>query len=341
MIVPQLRLKLKNKEEQHSVNKNQCIAVMYHYIRKDDSSLPHLMHLHVEDFEKQLDYFASTYGFVSKEEWSEFILNGGPVPAGVLLTFDDGLSDHYINVFRILRQRGLWGIFYLSTDTLSPTCLLNVHRVHCLLGKFGGEAIQERLMHLVQPHHLMDGFYDRLVGKTYSRQQMEESALQVKRVINYSLKPECKDEVLSNLMQECFDDEMALARHFYLSPKQINEMEDYGCVFGGHGQSHNLLTKFNGQRLVDEVVQSVTKLNRILRHGTSITYCYPYGGVDSYNEHIESILRQTGIRYAFAVDPNIIDEKTLAQRPLHLPRFDCNEFPHGQVRPSLTMRCLS
>ena len=48
-------------------------AVMYHYVREYDSRLPFFKFLDVKNFEKQLDYFNSEYGFVSKEEWVQVL----------------------------------------------------------------------------------------------------------------------------------------------------------------------------------------------------------------------------------------------------------------------------
>ena len=84
-------------------------AVMYHYVREYDSRLPFFKFLDVKNFEKQLDYFTSEYGFVSKEEWVQ-VLNEkslGNTKGKILLTFDDAMSCHYDYVFSELKKRGL------------------------------------------------------------------------------------------------------------------------------------------------------------------------------------------------------------------------------------------
>ena len=44
-------------------------AIMYHYVRRFNPTLPNFRFLDVENFEKQLDYFQDNFGFVSKDEW--------------------------------------------------------------------------------------------------------------------------------------------------------------------------------------------------------------------------------------------------------------------------------
>ena len=80
--------------------------VMYHYVRPCVEGLPYFPYLALADFERQLDTFASTCGFVGREAFVDWA-QGGPAPDGVLLTFDDGLRDHRDFVLPVLQERGL------------------------------------------------------------------------------------------------------------------------------------------------------------------------------------------------------------------------------------------
>ena len=85
---------------------------MYHYIQDYNPNFPNFRFLKFDNFKKQLDYFEENYGFVSKEEWNNFIYNGTLSSQGkVLLTFDDGFKCHYDYVFPELEKRNLWGFF--------------------------------------------------------------------------------------------------------------------------------------------------------------------------------------------------------------------------------------
>ena len=63
---------------------------MYHYVREFECSHPNFRFLDFKDFKKQLDFFESNFGFVSYDEWNNFIKFGAmPSQVGkVLLTFD-------------------------------------------------------------------------------------------------------------------------------------------------------------------------------------------------------------------------------------------------------------
>lgn len=55
------------------MTQKKCKAVMYHYVRNKSDFMPNLKYLHIEDFNRQLDFFTKEYGFVKKEDWEEFI----------------------------------------------------------------------------------------------------------------------------------------------------------------------------------------------------------------------------------------------------------------------------
>ena len=65
---------------------------------------------------------------------------------GVVLTFDDGLKDHYNFVYPELKRRGLWGIFYIPTGQYKNKKILDVHRIHLLKGKLGSTKVLKKVL---------------------------------------------------------------------------------------------------------------------------------------------------------------------------------------------------
>ena len=114
----------------------------------DRAGLPYFRHLHIDDFEQQWDYFVKEYGAVTRADFLAALESGQPAP-GVVLTFDDGLKDHYDYVLPRLQARGLWGLFYVPTGVYAAGRLLDVHRVHLLLGRNGSAAVFALLQEIV------------------------------------------------------------------------------------------------------------------------------------------------------------------------------------------------
>ena len=98
-------------------------AIMYHYVRRYNSSLPNFKFLEIQNFKEQLNWFENEFGFVTQKEFTEIVMNQKPITNSgkIILTFDDGFSDHYHYVYPELINRGLWGIFYVPQGHIIPT----------------------------------------------------------------------------------------------------------------------------------------------------------------------------------------------------------------------------
>ena len=78
-------------------------AIMYHYVRPVPEKLPHFRYLHIDDFARQLDWFGRHDYLLSRAEF-DTACETGKATDGVVLTFDDGLADHYTRRARPVRH---------------------------------------------------------------------------------------------------------------------------------------------------------------------------------------------------------------------------------------------
>lgn len=306
-------------------------AIMYHYVRPHDARIPLLKHLHIEDFQKQLDYFEREYGFVSKEDFVASLQTGKPA-SGVVLTFDDGLKCHYDYAFGELKKRGLWGIFYIATGMYNSKKIMDVHRIHILLGVVDSETIYNQLMALIKDEMLSDIGREAFRESTYLIQENDTFTLSVKRILNYYISYEFREAVIDELMRlnnlQSIDD----YESFYLNAAEIKEMHDNGMIIGSHTETHPVLSKLNDFEQEKEITDSFSYLENICGKFNPKTFCYPYGGFHSFNDFTEKILTENGCLFSFNVEERDINSNDLLQRPQALPRYDCNMFPFGQVR---------
>ena len=114
---------------------NKVSVVMYHYVRNlQESKYPKIKGLDLPLFEEQLDYLQKNYSIVDIDTVIEAYENKAILPPkAVLLTFDDGYSDHYDNVFPILKKRKILGAFYPSVKAITEHSMLDVNKIHFIL----------------------------------------------------------------------------------------------------------------------------------------------------------------------------------------------------------------
>lgn len=95
--------------------------LMYHYVSalpSDADSIREGLTISPERFREHIEYLSSAgYTTISLYEINEALLHGTQLPEKpIVLTFDDSYTDHYTNVFPILKQYGFTGTFFVITE---------------------------------------------------------------------------------------------------------------------------------------------------------------------------------------------------------------------------------
>jgi peptidoglycan/xylan/chitin deacetylase (PgdA/CDA1 family) len=306
-------------------------AIMYHYVRPDHPEFPYFKSLHVADFEKQLDHFQETYGFVSQTDFLESLQTGQPLD-GVVLTFDDGFKDHYQYVMPALLKRNLWGVFYINTGVHQHKKILDVHRIHLLLGKYTGKEVYNKLQSVLDQKHLIDDKVIAFKEDTYQLQVNDMYSALVKRTLNYYIDYKYRDHIIDQLMNFFFEDQEYLFDNTYLTPAEMQEMQDHGMIIGSHTVSHLVMSKLNVDEQEREIVNSFDHLVQNIGALEVKTFCYPYGGFHTFTNTTEELLEKHDVLFSFNVESRDIIIEDLINRKQALPRYDCNEFAHGKCR---------
>jgi len=296
--------------------------VMYHYVRPSAEGLPHFPYLKLADFERQLDDFRGTHGFVGRDAFAEWVA-GGPAPSGVLLTFDDGLRDHRDFVLPVLRARGLFGIFYVPSGPVVTGRILDVHKVHLAVGRLGGKSA------LAWLEANAPGIFRTETNGPYCAGQMSDEATKsIKHLFNWQLSDEERSPVLDALLVHAFAGAPPHWADFYLNERDLRELSDAGMGVGPHSHTHEVTSRLSPQRQRTEIESSCAFVDRV--GGSRLWgYCYPYGLHSSFSQDVERAVAEAGCPFAFAVEPRDIATPLVETRRYALPRHNCNRFPHG------------
>jgi peptidoglycan/xylan/chitin deacetylase (PgdA/CDA1 family) len=305
-------------------------AIMYHYVRQYNPALPYFRFLDFCNFRKQLDFFDSEFGFVTKDEWYYYLEDGSfPQDSGkIILTFDDAMRCHYDYVLPELIRRGLWGIFYVPSSPYSDGTMLDVHRIHVLCGRYRGATLLDVSRKLVREGMISGDKLAEFRNQTYTRQQNFEGVTEFKRLLNYFVDYRFRGDVISAIGDELgcsFDKEQ-----FYVSADQLSEMKSYGMIIGSHTHTHPVMSRLSKESQRIEIDKSFAILSDFC-DDIHKTYCHPYGGFHSFNSDTVAALIESGVSYAFNVESRQISIEDFSTSKLFLPRFDCNLFPHGKA----------
>jgi hypothetical protein len=209
--------------------------------------------------------------------------------------------------------------------------MLDVHRIHLMLGSQGGARCIGALKGILRDEMLSHNHIEEFHTLTYLQQDNDEATTLFKRIMNYFVSYDYRGDLLEKLMSTFFPDvdERAIKNRFYMSQAQLREMHDAGMLIGSHGVNHLLMSKLDTAAQRKEIDESFATIADITGVRTT-TFCYPYGGFYSFTEETESLLEQSGSLFAFNVEARDVVDKDLISRRQALPRYDCTAFPHGK-----------
>ncbi len=296
-------------------------VMMYHYVRdlgdaaEAGSGIPGMS---VKTFEAQLDQLSRQHTFVTWPDVYMALQEKKPLPSSAcLLTFDDGVCDHYLNAFRVLHQRNLSGLFFIM-DRCEKEGFILAHKIHFLLAKLGlpglHEAIWEKLNPLQREQFKQA---EKRYQLKYPPISLDKRINLLKAVLQRDLSTEV-DPVLSELFEIHVGSEKETAQHYYLNLEQIHEMILGGMHVGGHSRNHPWFDWIDAEARSAEIKASADWIRRF--EPGPWAFAYPYGGLadDSptlLKEHgfIAAFTTQTQLRHTNPYFIGRLDGEEMAQ----------------------------
>jgi peptidoglycan/xylan/chitin deacetylase (PgdA/CDA1 family) len=304
--------------------------VMYHYVRDlEHSRFPAIKGLSVERFCRQLDYIQAHYTPIAAENLIRAL---SPAKEGlptnpILLTFDDGYSDHFANDFPLLDARGIQGCFFPPAQPVLEHKVLDVNKIQFILAAVSdlGSLVDQVFSSLSEfcteyPLKTKEAYF---LAIAEQHRYDSRNVTVLKRLLQRELPEPVRTEIVRRLFAEHVTaDESSFARELYMSVDQIACLRRHGMHIGSHANTHAWLDHLSPDAQVIEVDQSLEFLKTLGIGRDEWTMCYPYGG---FNDSLLQVLRGRQCQLGFTVEARIADLDV--DDPLTLPRVDTNDLP--------------
>lgn len=272
-------------------------VLMYHYIRDpgdvadNGSGIPGMS---VNAFETQLDKLSKEHTFVTWQDVQMALQGERGLPnSACLLTFDDGMRDHYLNAFKVLQDRKLSGLFFILDRSKEGGLVLG-HKIHFLLAHLGFTEFRAAIWETLnssQREQLIKA--EERYQHKYPPASLDGEISLLKAVLQRDVSAEI-DPLLSDLFEKYIGSESETARSYYLNLDQIREMSAGGMHFGGHSLTHPWFDWIALEQREMEVKASAAWLSQI--EPGPWAFAYPYGGLC---DDAPGLLKANGFLAAF------------------------------------------
>jgi peptidoglycan/xylan/chitin deacetylase (PgdA/CDA1 family) len=308
---------------------NSCKIVMYHYVRPiKNSKYPEIKGLELDGFIRQIEYFKKNFTFITAKQLLSCICEGDLLPKNsILLTFDDGLKDHFLHVFPVLQKLNIQGLFFPTAETIESKKVIDVHKIHFILANCENKnKIIDEIFTFINKNkkeyalNSPESYFKELaIPNRFDTKEV----IFIKRILQRALPRRLRSQIVDYLFKKFVtEDEKSFSEELYLSYDDIHEMQESGMYFGSHGYSHEWLTYLNETELNLELKKMFEFNLKINKNNDDMIMCYPYG---NHDENLIKKLTDEGYKAGLTT---IVGDSTLDEKNAFLlKRFDTNDFP--------------
>ena len=300
-------------------------VIMYHYVRKlRGSRYPEIKGLEMQAFRDQIAFLRQNgFSFVTLDD---VVQNRMLFEKSILMTFDDGYIDHYVNVFPILEQNGIQGVFSMPAKIIREKKVLDVNKIHFILASADIQSIKKRLfqrMDFYRGNEFSFPANEELYEKLAVKNRFDDKdTVFVKRILQVELPEPLRNRICSELFREIVtSQEAAFADELYMSLEQIRTMRRYGMAFAVHGYDHYWMDRLPEQALREDLTKALDVFDGVIPTEGWLN-CYPYG---SCNAGVIRISKELGA--VSGLTTRVAAYRPEADSIFEIPRLDTNDFP--------------
>ena len=290
-------------------------AFMFHDIRNlEDTNYPKRYNLksflNEEQFKYQVNLIKNKYKIISSLDVKNIDIHNDDNDYAVL-TFDDGLSDHF-KVYKYLRSLKITGTFLIPKMPIIENKVINTHKIQFILASTDEKIIKDEIL----------GLFDNKekIWKDYSTTKWKNNWWSEEMIFITNFLRRYNDNNLNHtqLTDYLFDkfvtkDELNFSKDLYLNEKNIEEMSNNGMIIGGHGDvSENLL-------LIDDYKTDINESKKFIsKYSNEFIFSYPNGG---YNDIIKTHMNSINCSISYSINPYTITDLDEIDY-LEFPRYD-------------------
>jgi peptidoglycan/xylan/chitin deacetylase (PgdA/CDA1 family) len=288
---------------------------MFHDIRNlEDTNYPKRYNLksflNEEQFKYQVNLIKNKYKIISSLDVKNIDIHNDDNDYAVL-TFDDGLSDHF-KVYKYLRSLKITGTFLIPKMPIIENKVMNTHKIQFILASTDEKIIKDEIL----------GLFDNKekIWKDYSTTKWKNNWWSEEMIFITNFLRRYNDNNLNHtqLTDYLFDkfvtkDELNFSKDLYLNEKNIEEMSNNGMIIGGHGDvSENLL-------LIDDYKTDINESKKFIsKYSNEFIFSYPNGG---YNDIIKTHMNSINCSISYSINPYTITDLDEIDY-LEFPRYD-------------------
>lgn len=261
-----------------------------------------------ERFDWLLGMLSRYFNVLSLDEALALLGSSDLLPRSIVITFDDGYADNYLNALPLLQKWQMPATFFVATGYLDGGIMFNDIIIEAVRGAQGAE-IDLSSLEIAR----IESAFSRPV-RIDTVEQKREAIGALLKAIKY-LPSDDRVAVAGEVADVCGS---RLPDSLMMTTGQVAGLHEAGMQIGGHSHSHPVLTRVGLDRVKEDLAQNKKILEALISKPVDV-FAYPNGipEKDFTHEHIE-ILKELNYRAALTTMHGVITSRSDLFR---LPRF--------------------
>jgi peptidoglycan/xylan/chitin deacetylase (PgdA/CDA1 family) len=260
-----------------------------------------------EEFKENLNQILRKFSIIKTRDLAE--IESIPMRPHAILTFDDGLSDHYW-IAKLLYEQKLTGTFLIPVCAVQNRKMIHSHKIQFILSC----CDEVKLINMIMDELDESDGSKEMIWNKYNIPNVKNNWWTKEMVFATNFfRNHKKGKVIVDkfFAEHVSNDEEDFCSDFYLTESQISEMIDMGMEIGGHGFLSEALPNINQE---DDIRKSLEFINKF--DNNDLIFSYPNG---KYDRATIEFLKKFDCKYAFTTIEGSIGVDT---NLLEIPRYD-------------------
>lgn len=256
----------------------QFTSLCYHYVRAKANQFPKILGNDVDEFQSHVKMLQKNYSLITPNDVLNFYYNNYKFrnSKNVLLTFDDGLSDHF-EAAKILHEHDIKAIFFIPTCILDEKLPANPMIIHYCIAEFGVRHFLNTYTDILEELKISN-YSDYNIQYNKSKDNVWNTISQIKELFKYKIEHKLSRKILIKIFQDLF-----LAKFpnglemIHLNENKVRDIIRMGHVIGTHSHTHvSIGAKLDSVFLENEIIYPKKFLEK--KFNIEIfSFSYPFG----------------------------------------------------------------
>jgi len=294
---------------------NHVTIVLYHRVTKTERDTLEL-EVTPETFEKHINWYKNKFNIITADELADIVLHKKKIPAkSLLITFDDGYADNYLEALPILESNNVPALFFISSSKLGTPELFWWDELEFLVFNYN----------TLPPEIRID---DDEIIQTKERTLLFDNIHQ--RLKYGSL--EQRNFILQNIRSQ-FTGEIENRKNYrIMTTVELKSLASSPLVtIGAHTLNHLSLSVQEPAIQKKEITENKIQLEDIIKKPIKF-FAYPYGSTKDFNNTTIKQAGEAGFKLSFA---NYHGFCSSATHPHKIPRILIRDWDTDELSRQL------